>query len=198
MVVLRDRGRVLDEVARGRRNKMFMRQLQLDCSTPEPDEFELPKVKKIVGSNTRKPAMQGRRMSDQTQPRRKSASSSTVPFSTTRHGLSLAALISRERDSAVTNSSTSNISASSSSKTERKDPTPSSVAHTSSKHEEDKQEQQPQQALLFAEMNPPKASTPAHNICSVCGFESKYVCVNCGAKYCSINCNKHHKDTRCV
>ena len=36
------------------------------------------------------------------------------------------------------------------------------------------------------------------HFCSVCGFSSNYTCVNCGIRYCSLNCLKTHRDTRCL
>lgn len=41
-------------------------------------------------------------------------------------------------------------------------------------------------------------SFPARNFCSVCGFESFYVCIQCGAKYCSLACQAIHAESRCV
>ncbi|KAF5097382.1 hypothetical protein D0Z00_002419 [Geotrichum galactomycetum] len=35
-------------------------------------------------------------------------------------------------------------------------------------------------------------------LCSVCGFESKYVCARCGYRYCSLACDETHKETRCI
>lgn len=42
------------------------------------------------------------------------------------------------------------------------------------------------------------SKTPARHFCAVCGVFSKYSCVSCGARYCSINCYGTHKDTRCL
>lgn len=39
---------------------------------------------------------------------------------------------------------------------------------------------------------------PERRFCSVCGYFSKYTCVTCGTRYCSVNCLKTHKDTRCM
>lgn len=35
-------------------------------------------------------------------------------------------------------------------------------------------------------------------LCSVCGFEGKYVCPRCGYRYCSLGCDETHKETRCI
>ncbi|EDV29601.1 uncharacterized protein TRIADDRAFT_52159 [Trichoplax adhaerens] len=43
---------------------------------------------------------------------------------------------------------------------------------------------------------PPKY--PTRKFCHVCGFPSNYICVTCGAKYCSIKCLRIHQDTRCL
>ena len=42
----------------------------------------------------------------------------------------------------------------------------------------------------------PPSRFPARKFCSVCGFVSSYVCVQCGTKYCSSKCLQTHKDTR--
>jgi len=34
--------------------------------------------------------------------------------------------------------------------------------------------------------------------CSVCGLIAPYTCVSCGSRYCTINCLKHHNETRCL
>jgi len=39
---------------------------------------------------------------------------------------------------------------------------------------------------------------PERHFCSVCGYLSKYVCVTCGMRYCSLECLKTHQDTRCM
>lgn len=39
---------------------------------------------------------------------------------------------------------------------------------------------------------------PKRHFCSVCGFASAYTCVNCGMRYCSVNCLNTHRDTRCL
>lgn len=42
------------------------------------------------------------------------------------------------------------------------------------------------------------SKVPPRHFCAVCGAFSKYSCVSCGARYCSINCYGTHKDTRCL
>ena len=44
----------------------------------------------------------------------------------------------------------------------------------------------------------PPSNRPAKKLCSVCGFPSSYNCVQCGFKFCSIECQQVHKDTRCL
>eukprot|EP00455_Lapot_gusevi_P013929 TRINITY_DN16886_c0_g1_i3.p1 TRINITY_DN16886_c0_g1~~TRINITY_DN16886_c0_g1_i3.p1 ORF type:complete len:115 (-),score=9.40 TRINITY_DN16886_c0_g1_i3:1-321(-) len=39
---------------------------------------------------------------------------------------------------------------------------------------------------------------PARHFCSVCGFEAPYTCIRCGMRFCSIPCNSHHRETRCL
>jgi len=42
------------------------------------------------------------------------------------------------------------------------------------------------------------ATRPGRNFCSVCGYCGSYTCTRCGMRFCSIRCNKHHKETRCL
>ncbi|XP_075248585.1 zinc finger HIT domain-containing protein 1-like [Convolutriloba macropyga] len=44
----------------------------------------------------------------------------------------------------------------------------------------------------------PPSKKPAKKLCSVCGFPSAYNCVQCGFKFCSLDCQQMHKDTRCL
>lgn len=46
--------------------------------------------------------------------------------------------------------------------------------------------------------SPEKFNLPRRHFCSVCGFEGKYTCVTCGSRFCSINCQGTHKETRCM
>lgn len=39
---------------------------------------------------------------------------------------------------------------------------------------------------------------PARHFCAVCGYQSKYVCITCGTRYCCIKCMHIHLDTRCL
>lgn len=39
---------------------------------------------------------------------------------------------------------------------------------------------------------------PERHFCTVCGYFSKYTCVPCGARYCSVKCLNTHQDTRCL
>lgn len=39
---------------------------------------------------------------------------------------------------------------------------------------------------------------PKRHFCSVCGFKANYTCVTCGMRFCCINCNSIHKETRCL
>lgn len=42
------------------------------------------------------------------------------------------------------------------------------------------------------------STKPKRNFCAVCGFLSKYTCVICGARYCSLRCQETHEETRCL
>lgn len=46
--------------------------------------------------------------------------------------------------------------------------------------------------------DPSKYNLPKRHFCAVCGFDGKYTCVTCGARFCSTNCQSTHKDTRCM
>jgi len=39
---------------------------------------------------------------------------------------------------------------------------------------------------------------PPRKFCSVCGQESPYTCTRCSMRFCSIRCEVHHRDTRCL
>ncbi|VBB26828.1 unnamed protein product [Acanthocheilonema viteae] len=42
----------------------------------------------------------------------------------------------------------------------------------------------------------PPSCIPPRQFCAACGFFSKYTCIRCGVRYCSINCRDLHNDTR--
>jgi len=44
----------------------------------------------------------------------------------------------------------------------------------------------------------PEPKIPARHFCAICGFYSKYTCIRCGTRYCSIKCRDVHNDTRCL
>ncbi|KAI2806277.1 Zinc finger HIT domain-containing protein 1 [Blomia tropicalis] len=46
----------------------------------------------------------------------------------------------------------------------------------------------------------PNIQTPVvqRHFCSICGFKGIYTCVICGFRYCSIDCQQIHKETRCL
>lgn len=46
--------------------------------------------------------------------------------------------------------------------------------------------------------DPAKFNLPRRHFCAVCGFNGKYTCVTCGARFCNTNCQATHKDTRCM
>ncbi|CAI4221570.1 unnamed protein product [Auanema sp. JU1783] len=52
------------------------------------------------------------------------------------------------------------------------------------------------QAYILATAPPSKL--PPRKFCAACGFSSKYTCIRCGARYCSIRCRDVHNDTRCL
>ncbi|VDO07684.1 unnamed protein product [Brugia timori] len=42
----------------------------------------------------------------------------------------------------------------------------------------------------------PPSCIPPRQFCAACGFFSKYTCLRCGVRYCSISCRDLHNDTR--
>lgn len=46
--------------------------------------------------------------------------------------------------------------------------------------------------------DPAKYNLPRRHFCGVCGYHGKYTCVTCGSRFCSINCQATHKETRCL
>lgn len=44
----------------------------------------------------------------------------------------------------------------------------------------------------------PPSQTPSRHFCAACGSFSKYTCIKCGTRYCSISCRDLHNDTRCL
>ncbi|CAM9958225.1 unnamed protein product [Phaeothamnion confervicola] len=42
------------------------------------------------------------------------------------------------------------------------------------------------------------SALPQRHFCSVCGYYGSYACTRCGARFCSLGCNAHHKETRCL
>lgn len=44
----------------------------------------------------------------------------------------------------------------------------------------------------------PPSRLPPRHFCTACGFFSKYTCITCGARYCSISCRDLHNDTRLI
>lgn len=46
--------------------------------------------------------------------------------------------------------------------------------------------------------DPAKFNLPRRHFCSVCGYTGKYTCITCGSRFCSINCQATHKETRCL
>ncbi|KAJ1849636.1 Zinc finger HIT domain-containing protein 1 [Coemansia sp. RSA 2703] len=44
-----------------------------------------------------------------------------------------------------------------------------------------------------------KGTPPAQrHFCSICGYRGSYTCVDCGVRYCSLECRATHVDTRCL
>lgn len=50
----------------------------------------------------------------------------------------------------------------------------------------------------YISVNASPSINPPRNFCSVCGHKGQYACSRCGMRYCSIKCNNHHKETRCL
>lgn len=63
--------------------------------------------------------------------------------------------------------------------------------------DEDSRKKQPNYATSAAP-EPAKFNLHRRHFCAVCGFNGKYTCVTCGARFCSSNCHGTHKETRCL
>jgi hypothetical protein len=50
----------------------------------------------------------------------------------------------------------------------------------------------------YLSINAAPSGKPNRKFCSVCGLLGQYACTRCGMRYCSIKCNSHHKETRCM
>jgi zinc finger HIT domain-containing protein 1 len=50
----------------------------------------------------------------------------------------------------------------------------------------------------YLSINASQSTRPPRKFCSVCGHKGEYACTRCGMRYCSIKCNNHHKETRCM
>lgn len=50
----------------------------------------------------------------------------------------------------------------------------------------------------FIDVSAPPSKLPRRHLCAVCGFPAPYSCITCGTRYCSINCQKTHAETRCL
>lgn len=46
--------------------------------------------------------------------------------------------------------------------------------------------------------SPDQFYLPQRHFCGVCGYHGKYTCITCGSRFCSINCQSAHKETRCM
>lgn len=63
--------------------------------------------------------------------------------------------------------------------------------------DEDSKRPAPNYATALAP-SPEKFNIPRRHFCGVCGHTGKYACVTCGSRFCSINCQTTHKETRCM
>lgn len=63
--------------------------------------------------------------------------------------------------------------------------------------DEDSKRPPPNYATAVAP-SPEKYNLPKRHFCAVCGLTGKYTCVTCGSRFCSINCQGTHKETRCM
>ncbi|XP_044758860.1 zinc finger HIT domain-containing protein 1 [Coccinella septempunctata] len=64
--------------------------------------------------------------------------------------------------------------------------------------EEDRIEAEKTGRVSYLDAEARSADFAARKFCNVCGFFSKYTCVTCGIKYCSIRCMHIHQETRCL
>lgn len=46
--------------------------------------------------------------------------------------------------------------------------------------------------------SPEEFNIPRRHFCGVCGHKGIYICITCGARFCGINCQATHKETRCM
>lgn len=44
----------------------------------------------------------------------------------------------------------------------------------------------------------PDSALPKRKFCCVCGMLSSYTCRKCNQRYCSLNCDEAHRETRCL
>ncbi|CAM9808803.1 unnamed protein product [Chrysoparadoxa australica] len=56
----------------------------------------------------------------------------------------------------------------------------------------------PGTSMTYEKAAAPPSAKPARHFCSVCGYFGYYTCTRCGMRFCSINCNTQHKETRCL
>lgn len=64
--------------------------------------------------------------------------------------------------------------------------------------EEDRIESDLNNRVSYLDVAAEDSNLPLRHFCAVCGFLSKYVCLSCGTRFCSIKCMDTHFDTRCL
>ena len=64
--------------------------------------------------------------------------------------------------------------------------------------EEDEEEEEAGAVPGYLSAQVPDSRYPGRRLCAVCGFPSRYCCVNCGTRYCCLACQETHQDTRCL
>ncbi|KAL3273007.1 hypothetical protein HHI36_014463 [Cryptolaemus montrouzieri] len=64
--------------------------------------------------------------------------------------------------------------------------------------EEDRIEAEKTGRISYLDAEARSTDFVARKFCNVCGFFSKYTCVTCGIRYCSIRCMHIHQETRCL
>lgn len=63
---------------------------------------------------------------------------------------------------------------------------------------EEEREMAANRPVNYFSIQVPESKRPQRKFCSVCGFQSNYTCIQCGAKYCTTRCLQAHRETRCL
>lgn len=64
--------------------------------------------------------------------------------------------------------------------------------------EEDRVDAEQNNRMSYLDTAAEDSDFPPRHFCAVCGFLSRYVCLSCGTRFCTIKCMDMHFDTRCL